>query len=458
VRAGTVERQGRRSGPRGWDEGVLRVDMLPETRGLWHNSDFMRMWAGQTVSVFGSLVTRTALPFTAILVLGATPLQMSLLVAAELVPGIFLGLAAGVWVDRMRRRPIMIAADLGRAALLGSVPVSAILGTLRIEQLYVVALLTGALTVFFDVAYRSYLPSLVTREQLIEANSRLTATSSAAEVGAFGLGGWLVELLTAPVAVLIDALSFLISALCMGLIRTREVVTPPEVQQSMRREIVEGLRTVLADPLLRAMAACSLTLEVTSGIFAALILLYTNRELGFQPGVLGLIFAVGGVSSLLGALLAGPVIRRFGIGPAMLLGLILFGVARLFVPLAQDATLVAAALLVTQQLVGDGVITIYLISQVSLRQAITPDRLLGRVNASIQFADLGAMVVGTFLGGLLGEAIGLRPTLVVAACGTFLAALWLAVSPLRELRDSSSVSAVPSTDGGPRDLGGAGPR
>jgi len=419
----------------GWMTGVI-ISMNHKIASLWRNRDFLKLWSGQTVSMFGSLITRTALPFTAILVLKASPFQMSLLLAADLVPGFVMGLVAGVWVDRLRRRPIMIGADLGRAVLLVSIPVAASLGLLHIGQLYAVALLTGSLTVFFDVAYRSYLPTLVRREQLVEANSRLTATASAAEVGAFGIGGWLVQLFSAPLAILIDSFSFLCSAVFVGLIRTSE---PPPLPKTERKgllpEIGEGLRVVLGDPFLRVMAGCAVAVELHFGVFGTLFLLYTSRELGFEPGLLGLIFAVGGLSSLLGASVAGPSARWLGIGRAMTLGLLLFSLAGLLAPFARGATVFAAVLLIAQQVFGDGAFTAYEVNQISLRQVIAPSQMLGRVNASMQFASLVATVIGSLVGGLLGEAVGLRSTLVIGACVTLPAVLWLMLSPLQTVED-----------------------
>ena len=223
--------------------------------GLWRNRDFMRLWAGQTISQFGSLVGRTALHFTAILVLDASPYQIALLLAADIGSGLILGAIAGVWVDRLRRRPILIATDLGRAALLASIPVAYAFDSLRMEQLYVVACLTGAMAMTFDVAYQSYLPSLVGREELLEGNSKLMASSAAAEVGAFGAAGWLVQLFTGPVAILVDAVSFLVSALSVGSIkRTEPEPAPTADRESVWREMVEGLRTITRDRTLRAMA------------------------------------------------------------------------------------------------------------------------------------------------------------------------------------------------------------
>ncbi len=418
------------------------TDGKARLRGLWRNPHFVRLWTGQTISIFGSFIGNTALLFLAILVLNATPVQMAWLVAATRIPGFLVGLVAGVWVDRLRRRPILIGADLGRAILLGSIPAAALLGLLRIEHLYVVAFLVGILTVFFDVAYQSYLPSLVRREELIAGNSALEASASVAEVGGFGLAGWLVQWLTAPIAILVDALSFVWSAAFVGWIRAPE---PAPARRSgrpgVRDEVAEGLRVVLGHPLLRAIAGGTITRDFSLGVFGTVFSLYALRGLGFQPGIVGMIYAVGGVSSLLGALLAGRVAERLGTGLAMVLGMLVMGLSMFFVPLAQGAGFLALCLMVAQQLMGDGAYTVYQINQVSLRQTIAPGWLLGRVNASIRFGELGATLIGTLAGGLLGQGLGLRPALAVGAGGTVLAGVWLALSPVRTLKKPSAEAA-----------------
>ena len=402
---------------------------------LWRHSDFLKLWAGQTVSIFGSLITVGALKWLAIIVLNATAVQMAVLGAADLVPGILAGLVAGVWVDRLRRRPLLIGADLGRALLLATIPAAAVLHLLRIEQLYVVAFLTGMLTVVFDVAYLSYLPSLLRREELVDGNSKLAATASVAEVGAFGISGWLVQWFTAPFAILVDAVSFVFSAGSLLLVQAREPTPAPSAEgPNMRLEIDEGLRILLGNPLLRAIAGCTVSIGLTRGILGTVVLLYLTREVGFKPGILGLIFAVGGVSSFFGAVFAGWASRRLGIGSALTLGLFLSGVGTLFIPLAHNVSLVAVLLLVANQLVTDPAHTVYDITEVSLRQAITPERLLGRVNASIRFVGLAAMLAGTLLGGVLGQTIGLRFTEVIGALVTITATLWIVTSPARQLR------------------------
>jgi MFS family permease len=430
---------------------LLRFD------GLWRHPDFVRLWTGETISEFGSLIGRTALHFTAILVLDARPYQVALLLAADIGSGVLVGPVAGVWVDRLRRRPILIAADLGRAALLASIPVAYALDALRMEQLYLVACLTGAMTMTFEVAYRSYLPSLVGREELLEGNSKLTASSAAAEVGAFGAAGWLVQILTGPVAILLDAVSFLFSAFFVGAIRKQETEPPPaHEREGVMSEITEGLKVIMRHRTLRAIAGGEFLNHFSFAMFGAVFGLYVIRELDFQPGILGMIYAVGGASSLIGALVAGRVASRFGIGPAMVYGLAIMGVAMLAVPLARDATLLAAALLLAQQLFGDGAFTVYSVNEMTLRQTITPDRLLGRVNAGMETGPHAVMLVGALAGGLLGELIGLRATLVIAACVMLLAALWLAASPVRALRsvplpapELEPEPAVPLAEPGP---------
>jgi MFS family permease len=411
--------------------------------GLWRHAGFMRLWIGQTISVGGSMIGTTAMGFTAILLLHATPLQLGLLFAARLVPGFLTGLIAGAWVDRLRRRPILIWADIGRAVLLATIPLAAVFGLLRIEQLYVVSLLVSILTTFFDVAYQSYLPSLIGRTELIDGNSKLSASAAVAEAGGFALAGWLVQLFTAPITILIDAISFLVSAISVWLIHTPEEAAAHGVQPNLRREIAEGLSALTHNALLRLTTACTVSLQFFDGIYGALAVLYMVRDLGFAPGILGTIWALGGISSLIGAVAAEPATRRFGIGPVMITACVLSSIAMFFIPLAQGATLAAALLLILQQVSGDGAATIYQINQVSLRQAITPERLLGRVNASAEFLGLGATLAGSLLGGLLGEIIGVRTTLFFGALGTLLSTLWLVFSPVRALQTAPASLVQP---------------
>jgi MFS family permease len=404
--------------------------------GLWRNAGFVHLWGAATVSTFGSLVTRTALPFTAILLLDASPSAIGVLRVAELLPGFLLGLVAGAWVDRLRRKPILIATDLGRALLIVTVPVAAFLGWLGLGQLYVIAALVSALSVFFDVAYLSFLPSLVKNEELVEANSKLSAAMSVAEASAFSSAGWLIQLLTAPVAMLIDALTFIASAGLVARIREPEFQidsTAVGSRPSIASDVIEGLRAVWREPILRGMVVAGLGQNLAFGLVGTVFLLYVNQEVGFDPGILGMIFAVGGVSSLLGAMIAGR-LTHFGTGAVMVGSLLLAAIGEAFVPLATAANAIGVLFLVGQQIVADSALTIYDINQVSLRQAITPAHILGRVNASVRVTEFGAVLLGTVIAGYIGETVGLRETLWLAVALSLLAAVALALSPVLAVR------------------------
>jgi len=409
---------------------------------LWRDANFMKLWAGQAISLFGSQITFLALPLTAVLVLDATPVQMGILMAVEALPSLLMGLFVGVWVDYYRRRPILIAADLGRGVLLAVVPVAAILGLLRIEHLYIVCFLVGTLGLFFGVAHRSFLPSLVGREQLVEANSKLELSNSVAEIVGPGVAGGLVQVLTAPIAIAVDAISFFISALLLGLIRLSEPAPKPAAErQNIGKEIGEGLALVLRDSLLRPIAGCLSTLNLFNGLLEAIFILYVTQELGIEASLLGLIFAGGSVGFLVGALLPGWVIRRFGLGPGIMVGLLLVGLSDLLIPLVAGSVVVAVAVavLVTAQFFFGLGLVIFNAGQVSLRQAMTPNELQGRMNATMSFLAGGVVPLGGLLGGALGETIGLRPTLFLAALGEILSVLWLLLSPIRLQREQPAL-------------------
>lgn len=403
--------------------------------GLWRHPDFVRLWTGQTISVFGSLITGTALPFTAILVLDASPLQVALLSASHHLPGVIFGLGAGVWVDRLRRRPVMIVADLGRAALLATIPLAYVFDALTLAHLYVVALGAASLTIFFDVAYQSYLPTLVSREELVEGNSKLAATASVSEFAGFGVSGWLVQAFSGPAAVLVDSVSFVVSALFVRSIRTGEPPPPPAAtRRSMLAEAGDGFRAVLRDRHLRALAIAEPFNAAGTGMFFATYMVFVTRGLGFEPGVLGVIFGLGGVSSLMGATLAGASARRFGTGVTIIAGVAMMGMSMYFIPIARGATLVAALLLIAQQLFGDGMYMIFEINATSLRQSIALPHVLGRVTAFMRIFGLSSVLVGIVVGGVIGEWVGLRAALTVGASSMMVCALLLLLSPIRELR------------------------
>jgi MFS family permease len=404
---------------------------------LWRQPDFVRLWAGHTISRFGSEISQLAIPLTAALVLNASAAQMGVLGAVEFAPFLLLSLFAGVWVDRLPRRPILIVADVGRALLLGSIPLAAIYGVLSIEQLYIVGAGTGVLTVFFDVADMAFLPALVSREHLVEGNSKLEVSRSVAQILGPGVGGALVQIVTAPIAVALDALSFIASMLFLITIRVPEpaVKRPSGPQASVWSDIKEGLGVVVSNPLLRSIAGCTGTANLFSNAMNVIFVLYATRSLGLQPAEIGLIFAAAGPGALLGSVVAGRAARAFGLGRTIIVSIALGGLAGLIVPLASGPRPVVVALLVLSYAVFGFGSPVYNINQVSLRQAITPDRLQGRMNASMRFIVWGTIPVGALLGGALGDAIGLWPTLLIGAVGQLLAPLWVLLSPVRALRE-----------------------
>jgi predicted MFS family arabinose efflux permease len=421
--------------------GRWRVGVGERSRaGLWANADFRKLWLGRTISELGSRITREGLPLTAVLVLAATPLQMGVLAALGAVPVLLVGLFAGVWVDRLRRRPLLIATDVGRAVLLLTIPLAAWRGWLHMGQLLVVAALTGILTVVFNVADQSFLPVLVSRAHLIEGNTKLEASGGVAEITGPPLAGVLVQTITAPMAILLDAVSFLVSAATVVAIRAPEPPpAPAEPQSHVGQEIRQGLRVVLGQPILRTLAITGSIGSFFGGFYAALYTLYAVRIVGVTPAVLGLLIAGGGVGCLAGAVLAGPAVRRYRLGPTMVAAAVVSAAAAFFTPLAGGRPLaVAVALMLAGQLINDGASQLFSIHAVSLRQTITPDPLLGRMNASMRVLEGGVHPFGILIGGALATVLGIQHTLFVAALGPVLGALWVVFSPIRHLHAAPS--------------------
>ncbi len=404
---------------------------------LFRHRDFVKLWAAETISQFGTQVTLLALPLIAATTLNVSPFEFGLLGTIEFMPFILLSLPAGVWVDRLRRQPILIAGDLVRAAALISIPIAFALNVLTIWQLYVVGFVNGCATVFFDVAYQSYLPSLVERDQIIDGNSKLETSRSAAQITGPGVAGVIIGAITAPFAILLDAISFVVSALFMFAIRRPEPAPRPRLNEqgerpSMRSEITEGLRYVGGHQLLRSIAASTGTSNFFSNILFSILILYLVRELSFSPELLGLAFSLGSVGFLLGALIANRVATRFGVGPTIVGSALASGPAGLLIALAPPdiaAPFVAASVFLAG-LTG----AVYNINQVSLRQAITPERMQGRMNATMRFIVWGTIPFGGILGAILGGVIGLHETIWVGAIGGIFSFLPVFFSPVRSLR------------------------
>jgi MFS family permease len=420
----------------------------PPTASLWRNRSFLALWSAGTISIFGSLITRTALPFAAILVLDAGPLEISAIRGVEEVAALIFGLVAGAWVDRLRRRPIMIWADIGRAIVLGSIPVAFLLHVLGLTQLVVVAFLAAVLSTIFDVAERSYLPTVVPREQLVGANSAITAAGSVAEFTSFGIGGFLVNLLKAPIAIAIDAASFLASAILLSRIRSEEPPPkPPHDREPVLHEIREGIRITVGSPILRALALSHGGTHIAWGVFGTGYLLFATEELDLDPAAIGIIAAIGGLGSLLGSVAAPWAVRRFGVGRTILGGMLLFLLGDLLIPLAPGhAALLGASFLIAQQLVGDSGGTVYEIIETSLVQSSVDNRVIGRVNASFFTFTTLMTLAGVIIGGLAGEYLGLRVAFAIGLLGALLSIAVIWFSPVRHMRETT-ISAGPVLPG-----------
>ncbi|SMD14451.1 MFS transporter [Lentzea albidocapillata] len=407
---------------------------------LWGHHDFRRLWIGDTISQFGASVGITVIPLLAAGVLNATPFEMGMLAAASTVAFLLIGLPAGVWVDRMRRKPLMIAMDVVRAALMLSVPLAWWMGVLDLPQLIVVSLAIGVCTVFFDVAYQSYLPSLVGRDQLVEGNSKLQASLSVADVSGPAIGGYVAQFLGAANGVLATGLGYLSSAFFLFRIRNIESVPERHPDPHLRREIMEGLRFVFGNATLRKIVACTGTSNFFHGIQNAVSVLFLLRVAGLNEGTAGLVFSASGVGGVLGAMVA----HRLGvlIGQARLIWLVpvLTWPFVLLMPFAKPGWGVAFAM--AGLAVSAFGVVVYNVGQVSYRQAICPDHLLGRMNASIRWVVWGATPLGALLGGGLGSWIGIVPTLWVSLIGSVAGMGWVLFSPLRSMRDLPTTSSV----------------
>jgi MFS family permease len=389
--------------------------MIPMPTGaLWRESEFMKLWAAQAVSAFGSRISRTALPVIAIVTLGASPDQLGVLAAATTAPALLVGLCAGGVVDRSRKRPILIGCDLARAALLLTIPIAAWFGLLGMAQLWIVGGLAGAATTLFAIADNAYLPALVGTPHLVEGNAKLEATDSVAEIGGPGLAGILIDLVTAPVAIVLDALSFLWSAAMLGLIRKTEVPAAAGERVDVLSDLRQGVRAGFGHPLVRPLVLADGTTALFFGFLHTLYMLYGLQVLGLSPGALGLIIGVGGLGGLTGALLAPLLARRLGYGPAIPAAMAVGLLGGLFIPLAGGSQAWSIAALVLQQFIGDALLVAYTILAVSLRQTVLPLAMLGRVNGLIQVLTGTVQALGALIAGPVAGAMGVRGAIWIA--------------------------------------------
>lgn len=406
---------------------------LKSRLGLLADHDFRGLFISTSATQLGHRIAILALPLTAILGLSASEFEVGVLTALTTAAFLLVGLPAGAWVDRMRRRLVMITADFSRAIVLFTVPLAWWADVLTMWQLYAVALINGIFTVFFDVAYQSYLPHLVGRKNLVEANAKLESVRAITEVGGPGAAGQLVAWLTAPIALLAHCITMSTSALFVVTIRKREPKPEPQPNASLTREIKEGLSWVLVNPLLRAIVLCTATFNFSMTLFQTMLLIYLVQSLGLSAATIGLIFSIGAVGGVLGAFLARRIAAAVGQGPTLLLSVISAAPMAALMPLASnDWTLWVAA---SGGIVVSLGVVVYNVTQVSFRQSMTPDALLGRMNASVRFIVFGTMPLGAFISGILGANLGVVTTLWIGVAGLALATVPILASPLRTLKE-----------------------
>lgn len=408
--------------------------------GLWVHADFLKLWAGQTISQIGSQVTVLALPLTAVLLLHASALQVGVMGAVQFAPFLLLGLVAGVAVDRFPRRPLLIGADVGRALILALVPALALLGHLSMPYLYVIAFVAGCLTLLFDVSYQAYLPGLVSPDQISDGNAKLETSRSASVTIGPAIAGVLVQAFTAAVAIAVDAASYVASAVSLVLIRA------PEQPPAQRRDLgvfaalLEGLRFVLRNPVLRPIALATGTSNLFINAVVAILVLYLVRGLSLPPVVIGLALSAASVAGVVTAFRAAAIGGRIGIGPTLVLCVGSMAAGILLVGLASFGGPVRVAFVFAGQLLAGSAVPVYNVTQVSLRQRITPPDMQGRMNATMRFVVWGTIPAGMLLGGLLGQRLGLAPTVLLS--GTGVAVPWLAFAPFVRSRTLAEVEQL----------------
>lgn len=408
--------------------------MATPSVSLWRHPDFLKLWAGQAVSQLGSQITFLALPLVAIVTLGASPAQMGILTALGAVPPLLMGLHAGVAVDRRRRQPLLIGSDLGRALLLALIPLAWAFDALSIGLLYLVAFLSGALSLIFGLAYQAFLPALVRRDQLVDGNSKLELSNTAAEVAGPSLAGILVQLLSAPIAIAADALSFLASAFILARIRVVERVPKRGGERrTFLADIRQGLFAALSDARLQALIGSGSIIAFFNAMLETVFLLYIVDVLGIDAAMVGLSFSIGSVGFIAGAFLPTRLARRLGVGPSMALAVAVVALSDLLLPLAGGTPLVIMGFIITGQFFFGLGLTVFNVNQSSLRQALVPPELRGRVGAVVRILPDALTPLGAITGGLLGTTFGLRETLILAALGELLAAVWLWYSPIRSV-------------------------
>ncbi len=409
---------------------------------LWRHVGFMRLWSAQAISTFGARIARTGIPLAAVLTVHARPSALGVLAAVAMLPGVFVGLFSGGMVDRTRRRPLMIYADLMRGVVLLLVPIAAMFRVLTMMELYVAAIVVGGASALFDIADHAYLPSLIGKPDLVEGNAKLAVTESVAEIGGPALAGFLVQLLSAPIAIGVNAVSYFASAALLGTISDQEGATRPGKERDpWYLDIRSGLNTIFGNSLVKPLFLMAISSPLFEGFFGALYSVYAIDVLHLSPALLGVIIGVGGIGALLGASLSPISCRVIGLGPTIVFGFVASAVSAFFVPLAAGSVAMKTAMMMTAQLFGDSLAVAAIIPSSSLRQTILPGDVLGRTAGLFRAGAGATMVLGDLLGGMLAEVIGVRSALLVAVCGILACTLIGLFSPLTSLKEMPEAAA-----------------
>ncbi|KIN39893.1 MFS transporter [Bacillus subtilis] len=406
------------------------------------NGNFVKFWIGETISSFGSQITLMALPLIATISLNATPFEMGVLRTVEYAPFLLFGLFAGVWVDYLPKRLLLISMDFCRAATLLIIPLLFALGSLNMPALWIVAFLTGIYTTFYAIGYQSFVPYMLDKDQLADGNSKLELSRSISETSGPGLAGILVQLFSGAFAIILNSVSSIISGTLLLFLKVDEPKPDKNAKSNSNvwRDIGEGLRFVFNNRYLSAIAGCSATTNFFLNILLAIFVLYATREIGLSAALVGLVMTLSSIGALISAVISNRVIARFGFGKAIVSASFLQGIGGLFFLGAVGTQHFAFAMMCIALFIINFAMIIYNVAQVSFRQMITEKHLLGRMNATMRTLVWGSIPLGAFTGGLLGTWIGLYPTIVVAVCGGLFSFLWVLLSPVRSVTDGNMVS------------------
>jgi len=415
----------------------IQLENAPVQRSsIWKDRRFVRFWTSQTISNLGMQNTMMALPLLAVMTLNASAFEMGVLRTVEYAPFLLFGLFAGVWADYWPKRIVLIVIDFLRAAVLLTIPVLSFLGYMKMVHIWVIAFTAGVLSTFYAIISQSIMPSVLSKERFVEGNSKLELSRSLSEMSGPSIAGVLFQLLSGATAIILYVFSFVASGLLLSTTKFEEITRrrTPDAKPSIWREMSDGLQLVFRNKPLRSIAGCSTTSNFFFNMMHAILVLYMTQEIGFSASIMGALITLGTIGALIGALYSGRIIRRFGMGRVIVGAAFAQGLGALFMIGAKGSEEAAFIFVLTSLVIVTFATTVYNIAQVSFRQIMTEPHLLGRMNATMRTVVWGIIPFGAFFGGVLGNAIGLYPTIVIAAFGLTMSFLWVYLSPVRSIQ------------------------